>query len=252
MKRLIIILVLLPANLIGQNPSETTKIFGFTISADQALNLPDKALKFGLAGKLSLGVSFTNKRRQFVLFAGGGIKGAKFTIHSARFNKSFLGGIQENYTEINGYSLDSLIADKMINSPGRDFRGTYSQHLKLGIMLNLKFRPILQIYYGNEQLLLRDDTFLPFTDSEYGDVNYVALRTRFYEIKAGISLPIRNSNDNNFSFVVNLGYKGVNYGDFKFADTSLSQYTNQSFADQFRKSGKLTLSVGFIFWTNWS
>ncbi len=235
----------------SQDSTVVTRRFGFTFSADQAFNFPDKALKSGLAGKSTVGVSFTNKTRQFILFAGGGIKGAKITLYSAKFRESFLSGIEENYNPITGYSLDSLIGVKMSNSPGRDFRGTYSQFLKIGIMLNVKFRPTFQFYYGFEQLLLHDDSFIQFTDPEYSDIDYVELNTRFFEIKGGLALPLRNYQDKDFSVVVNIGYKHVNYGEFKFSGTPLSSYTNQAFSRQYRNLGKLTLSVGFLFWTNW-
>ena len=251
MKYVIIILLILPIQSFGQDSTNATRLFGFTFSVDQAFNFPDKAIKSGLAGKLSVGVSLTNKKRQFVLFAGGGIKGGKFTLYSARFRESFLTGIEQNYSPINGHNLDSLVAVKMNGNPGRDFKGTYSQYLNVGIMLNSKFRPILQFYVGREQLLLHDDSFTSFVDPEYSDIDYVRMNTTFYEIKAGIALPIRNSKDNDFCFVLNAGYKGVNYGAFEFNNTPLNSYTNQSFADQFRFTGKFTLSVGFIFWSNW-
>lgn len=251
MKSILFILLLLPLSSIGQKLDNEPNYFGIAITGDQAFNCPDKALKSGLAGKVSLGLSFTNKKKDFVLFAGVGLKGMKFTLYSAKFRESFISGIQDNYTPIEGHSLDSLVGAKMYNSPGKDFRGTYSQYLHLGLILNLKFRPIIQFYYGKEQLLLRDDSFTAFTDPEHSDINYVDMNTSFYEIKAGIAIPLLNSENKNYCFAFNVGYKIVNYKDFKFNGTSLSSYTNQSFADTYKITGKLTLSIGIIFWSNW-
>lgn len=250
-KNLVLLFLLIHMNTFGQDSLRTTRHFGFTFSADQAFNFGDKVTKFGLAGKSTIGVSFTNKKRQFVLFAGGGIKGAKVNLYSARFQNSFIDGIQQNYTPIEGYSLDSLIAVKMNNSPGRDFRGNYAQYLKFGVMLNYKIRPTIQFYYGWEQLLMHDYSFIQFTDPVYSDIDYVYLSTRFFEIKTGIALPIKNTKDKNFCFLVNAGYKGVYYKDFEFSGTTLTSYTNPSFASQYSYTGKLTLSIGFLFWSNW-
>lgn len=234
----------------SQKDSSKVGRFGIGLSYDQALNFPDKILKLGTAGKASIGLTLSDKRKRFVLYIGGGLKGWKFTPFPSRFKESFINDVQNNYEPIVGYSLDSLIGAKMNNSPGQDFRGAYSQYLHFGVVLNVKVRPIIQFYWGMEQMLLFDDSFTSFTDPEYSDIRYVDLNTMFYELKVGVGIPFPKW-DKSFSISINAGYKLVDYRDFRFEDTPLAAYTNNSFAGNFRFSGKFTASIGIVFWTNW-
>lgn len=226
--------------------SSKTRIIGIIGSFDLAYNLPDKILTPGLQRKWTVGVSVTNKKRQFIAFVAVGLKGAKFDLYSQSFRASFIKDIQENYVPITDTNESRVIGNKM-NAGGKNLWGTYSQHAEIGFILNKGLRPSFFFYVGSQEFLLHDDGFRQYEDPEHGDINYVGMRTTFYEFKIGCGLPAPAP----FSLNLNVGYKWVNYGDLKFNDTPLSAYTSGSLKNKYGSSGGLTFSLTFLLWSNY-
>ena len=223
-----------------------TKIIGIIGSFDLAYNLPDKVLNPGLARKWTVGISVTNKKRQFIGFVAVGIKGFKIDLYPQSFRASFIKDVHQNYTPITDTSESRLIGAKM-NDGGSNLWGTYAQHAEIGFILNKKFRPSFSFYIGTQEFLLHDKGFAQYEDPKYKDIDYVGMRTTFYEFKIGCGLPVKAP----FSLNLNIGYKWVNYGNLKFNSTPISSYTTSSLKNKYGSCGGITLSLNCIFWSNW-
>ena len=219
-------------------------------SFDLTYNFKDKILTPGLGRKIAVGMSLTNKKRQFVSFLAVGIKGFKFNLYSPSFRAPFINDIRQNYLPINGTGEDSLIAAKM-NSGGNNLWGTYAQYMELGFILNRKFKPSCFLYVGSEEFLLHDPAFEKYEDPEHGDIDYVGMNTTFFELKLGCSLPSSNFFEEYHSVNLNIGYKWVNYGSIAFGSVPLIAYTNGSLKNKYNACGRFTLSVSVMVWSNW-
>jgi hypothetical protein len=231
--------------------SSRTMRLGIIGTFDYAYNFQDKVLTPGLGRKFSIGMTFTNKKRQFVSFVAVGAKGFKFNLYSPSFRTSFINDVKSNYTPINGTSEDSLIGAQMNTDAIDHLWGTYSSFFQIGFILNNKFKPTISIYKGEERFLLYGP-YAKYEDPEHGDIKYVGMSTRFYELKCGFTIPIKKITEKPFTPNINIGYKWVDYGQFEFGSTPLSAYTNGSLKDKYRHSGKLTISLSFYIWSNWA
>ena len=234
-----------------QSETATVKRFGIIGSFDSEFSFHDKVLNQGLGRRWALGLSFTNKKKQFVAFTSIGIKGAKLNFYSPKFQKSFISDLQNNYVPINGKSEDSCIASQMGTKHGEGLWGTYSQFVEAGFILNWKWRPSINFYFGNEEFLLFDNAFRIYEDPKYGDIKYVGMSTTFYSIKLGCTIPFKNLVEVNGSLQLQIGYKWVNYDDLSFGKTPLSKYSNVAFANKYKTGGKLTISLTLFIWSNW-
>jgi hypothetical protein len=252
-KKLFICLIAFCSPTIAQT-SDTLKTdrLGIIGSFDLACNFGDKVLNPGLGRKLSLGVSLTNKKRQFIGFIAIGLKGFKIDLYPSTFRESFVNDVKENYSPINGLSEDSLIGAVMNNNPNGNLWGTYAQYLEVGFILNKRLRPSFSFYAGSEDFLLHDNGFTKYEDPEHGDIHYVSMTTSFYEFKVGCAVPLKKLTDKPFCINANIGYKWVNYGVLQFKDTPLSAYTNGSLQNKYNVCGKLTASISIIIWSNWN
>ena len=237
--------------LFSQSETATVKRFGIIGSFDSEFSFHDKVLNQGLGRKWCVGLGFTNKKRQFIAFTSIGIKGFKINFYSPTFRKSFTDEVQNNYVPINGKSEDSCIAVQMGVKHGEGLGNTYSQFVEAGFILNWKWRPSINFYFGNEEFLLFDDAFRQYEDPKYGDIKYVGMSTTFYSLKFGCAIPLKNLTDRNYSLHLQIGYKWVNYDDLSFGKTPLSKYTNAAFANRYKTDGKLTISLTLFVWSNW-
>ncbi len=247
-KRFFIFFIIICSTTIFAQKVDSSKahIIGVIGHFDLAYNFPDKILTPGLQRKWTIGISFTNRKKEFIAYAAVGIKGAKIDLYSQSFRESFISDIQKNYVPINDTNESRAIGVKM-NDGGKNLWGTYSQHAEIGFILNRKFRPSCSFYVGTQEFLLHDDSFKKYEDPEHGDINYVGMRATFYEFKIGCGLPFKAP----FSVNLNIGYKWVNYGDIKFNNTPLSAYTMGTLKNRYSSSNGLTLSISFMAWSNW-
>ncbi len=235
----------------GQNSDDSkTWRVGAIGTFDYAFNFPDKVLNAGLSRRFTVGVSFTNKKRQFIGFVAVGAKGFKVNLFSPTFRTSFIKDVQNNYVPVNATNEDSLVGAKMNNSPGTSLSGTYSQFIHVGFLLNTKFKPTVSFYMGQEEFLLHGG-FSRYEDPDHGDIDYVGMSTKFYELKIGCTIPIKSISENPFSPNINIGYKLVDYGLLAFNSTPISAYTNGNLKDKYGRGGKFTVSVSFYIWSNW-
>ncbi|MBL7930679.1 MAG: hypothetical protein JNL60_02190 [Bacteroidia bacterium] len=231
----------------AQNSEEPkTYIFGIMGTYDLTYNFPDKVLNPGLQRKWTFGFSITNKKRDFILFAGAGLKGAKFDLYGQTFRASFIKDVQQNYVALPDSGEAQLIAREM-NAGGKGLWGTYAHHAAIGFMWNKGIRPCIFFYVGSRDLLLQDSEFAKYEDPEHGDIDYVSMDTKFYEIKIGCGLPGKVPYAINFT----LGYKWTNYGDLKFKNTPLSDYTTGSLKNKYGFSGGFTASICCMIWSNY-
>jgi hypothetical protein len=247
----LILLMLFPLLLAAQKDSSTkVKRVGVFAMYDYAFNFPDKLISAGIGRKLSAGISFTNRAEDFLVFAGGGLKGFKFNFYSPAFQKEFLNDVSANYIPVGGNSLDNAIAVKM-SSPGnfKGMWGTYSNYLQAGIMIERWFRPYISFYWGSDGYLLHDSSFPQYVDPEYHDIDYVSMNTRFYELKLGGSLPQMKK----LPFLLNFtaGYKWNDYGNINFDGVDLSVYTKNDIAKKYNKTGQVSLSLTAMIWSNY-
>ena len=231
--------------------SSKTMRIGFIGTIDYAYNFQDKVLTPGLGRKFTFGLSFTNKKRQFLGFIAGGFKGVKFNLYSPSFRPSFINDVKANYIPINGTSEDSLIGAQMNTDAIDHLWGTYSSLFQVGFILNNKFKPSISLYKGREEFLLYG-SYAKYEDPKNQDINYVGMTTKFYELKFGFTIPIKKISKKPFTPNINIGYKWVDYGQFQFNSTSLIAYTTGSLKDKYKGNGKLTISLSLYIWSNWA
>lgn len=230
---------------------KSTKYLGIYSSADFAYNFKDNALGSGISRKISAGLSLTNKKKQFVVLLGVGLKFIKGNIYGPKLQSNFTKVIEDNYVPIAEKSEGSYIGVLMGPRKGDAFNGTTSYYFKAGFIWNVKFKPSLNFYYGDEDFFLNDRGLAIYEDPEHGDIHYVSMTSKFYEIKLGCTLPFKYLAEKPFCINLNIGYKYVDYGEFKFGDTPLSAYTTGELADKYRLNHKLTISLSYIIWSNW-
>ncbi len=251
LKRILLILLLLAfTRSFPQSTTEKVKRFGFMGSFDYEYGFKDKILNPGLTRRWTFGASFSNKKKEFVVFVAAGIKGAKLNIYSPSLRQSCLNDVRQNYSPINGYTEDSLIGARINTTNGKDLWGTYAQFLEAGFILNKKIAPTFTFYYGSEQYLLYDRAFTQFEDPKYGDIHYVEMNTVYYEFRLGFGIPLKFETSTSV-INVSIGYKWVDYGNFEFNKTPLSSYTTENLINKYHNAGKITLSVSVIMWSNW-
>lgn len=250
-KLFLILIAVIPSLFFGQTDTSKTKQFGFIGTIDLAYNFQDNVLNPGIGRKWAVGASFTNEKRQFVAFVAVGFKGFKFNAYSPTFRESFSNDIMQHYVPIDGMSEDSLIAAKMNGKPGKSLWGTYAYYFQVGFILNKKIKPSFSLHIGTEHFLLFDNSFTPYEDPQHGDIDYVGMRTLFYEFKIGGTIPFKNFSKKPRCLNLNIGYKWIDYGALKFSNTPLNAYTWGYLEDKYNTAGKITVSLLFIGWTNW-
>ncbi len=224
--------------------------FGFIAGMNVSYNTHDKLLTPYLTRRMQLGLSYTNKKRQFIAYGSVGIKGSKINAYSANLTDAFIQNVQQYYTPIIGGGFDSLIAAKVNSNPRKDMQGSYAQYYQFGFILNTRFRPNISYCNGNEQFLLYDNAFRNYIDPK-GDISYVSIPTKYHEIKIGCGIPFKSMKKTNFIINFNIGYKWVNYGEVSFNNTPLSKYTTGNLAEQYKHNNKLTYTITFLRWSNW-
>ena len=218
---------------------------------DMAFDFQDKVLESGIGRKWAVGLSFTNKKRQFIAYVSGGIKGAKANLYSPVFRESFINDVRQNYVPLNTKNEDQVVAAKINQGPGGSLWGTYSQYLQAGFILNKKMKPSFSFCYGGEEFLLHDAGFRFYEDPKNGDIDYVGMSTTFFEIKIGCGFPFKHAEELPGALNLNIGYKWVDYGTMTFNKTPLSAYTNGDLAKKYHEAGKFLISVSLTLWSNW-
>jgi hypothetical protein len=250
-KHIIFIVIIFTSSFVfAQADSIKVKRIGVIGTFDYAYNFQDKVLNPTMGLKCSVGISLTDKKRKYIVFIGGGLKPVKGNFYPTTFRQGFLQDVRQNYVPGKGNNEDSLIGSIM-GSKNIPNLGTVSYYLQAGFILNNKFKPSVSFYYGNEQLTLHDDRLRYFEDPKYGDINYVDMKTTFYEVKLGCSLPFKNYAKKPYCINLNVGYKWVNYGALEFNNTPLSAYTVGALDKKYNSSGRLTISLSFALWSNW-
>jgi hypothetical protein len=249
------LLIFLAKISIAQKAKPYTNRFGVLWVYDVAYNKPDKLLTAGIGRKGTVGVSYTNKKREFIAYFSGGFKGAKLNFYSPKLQEFFLQDVANNYTPIIGNKTDSLIGASMLNLknkvPDYSFEGTYAQFLQIGFFLNkYKLKPSISFYKGREQYLLFSK-LLKGTKPKDPDYRYGEMATTFKEIKFGINIPLKYFANKPYSINLNAGYKWGSYGNIQFEKAPLSAYTNNTLAGNYNSFGKFTASISFIIWSNW-
>ena len=132
---------------------------GFTFSADLEQNQKDNLFKAYLERKLAIGISFTNKKSDFLVYLGFGFKGFKASIKSPKFTDQFLNEIEQTYHPVVGNLHDSLSALSVYNltQNKKEFYmfGFYAQYSDVGFVLTkYRCRPSVTIYSGWENYVL--------------------------------------------------------------------------------------------------
>lgn len=231
--------------------SDSPKYVGIYSTADLAYNFKDKVINPGLGRKISVGLSLTNKKRQFIGLVGVGFKFIKGNVYSPKLDHKFLKAIEDNYVPITEKNESSFIGELMGKKKGEAFSGTTAYYFHVGFIWIIKFKPSLNFYYGDEDFFLNDIGLARYEDPEHGDIHYVGMPSKFYEIKLGCTLPLKYLTKKPFCVNLNVGYKHVDYSQFKFGDTPLSSYTTGELADKYHLNHKLTISLSYTIWSNW-
>jgi hypothetical protein len=253
-KKLILLLIVVCCriNLYSQDSTNATRTLGLIVTVDGIFNFPDKVLNAGTGRRFTVGASFTNHDRAYIAFIGVGVKWKKNNVFSPTFRKSFIKDVQANYVPIKGAGEDSLIGAKMYSSPKGDLWGTYGGFFQAGFLWNKnKFKPTAILCVGLEDFLLHDKNFINPKYPEDKEQDHLGLWTTFYEFKIGGAIPIKTIIDQRFYPFINIGYKWVDYDGLFINSTPLSAYTTGSLANKYNASGKITLSVSFLLWSNW-
>ncbi len=242
--------------LFAQSSINKTNRLGAMWLYDLAYNQPDKLITAGIGRKGTIGVTYTNKKRDFIAFANGGFKGAKINFYSPKLQDAFLKDVNNNYTPIIGNKTDSLIGASVINLYNKvddySFEGTYAQFLQIGFMLNkYKLKPSISFYTGKEDYLLFSKLLRGTKPNKDPDYRYGTMRTNFKEIKLGINIPLKYFENKPYAINVNAGYKWGSYGDIQFENTKLSAYTNNNLTSKYNRYAKLSASISIFIWSNW-
>jgi hypothetical protein len=250
-----VIFIFLVKFLFAQGEKRITHRFGVSWVYDVAYNIPDKLITAGIGRKGAIDGTYTNKKRDFVIFLGGGFKGAKINFYSPKLQDIFLQDVANNYQPIVGSKTDSIIGASVINLKNNvadySFEGTYSQFLQVGFLLNkFRLKPSITFYTGREQYLLFSK-LLKGTKPSDPDYRYGSMSSTFNEIKVGLNIPLNYFDDKPFCINVNAGYKWGSYGSIAFEGTPLSAYTNNNLASKYNSFGKFTVSISIIVWSNW-
>lgn len=250
------IFILLAQNLFAQAEKQVTHRIGAAWYYDVAYNKPDKLITAGIGRKGTVGLTYTNKKRDFIVFLNGGFKGAKINFYSPKLQESFLQDVENNYTPIIGNKTDSLIGASVLNLKNKiedyKFEGTYAQFLHVSFMLHkYKLKPIISFYTGREQYLLFSK-LLRGTKPKDPDYRYGTMRSTFKEIKLGVNLPLKYFEKRPYCINLNAGYKWGSYGNIQFENTPLSAYTKNNLTPKYSSFGKFTASISFIIWSNWA
>jgi hypothetical protein len=251
----LILLIFLSKITFAQADKSYINRFGAMWLYDVAYNKSDKLITAGVGRKGTVGLTYTNKKREFVAFFSGGIKGAKLNFYSPKLQDAFLQDVANNYVPVIGNKTDSLIGASILNLknelPDYSFEGTYAQFLQIGFILNkYTLKPSFSFYTGREQYLLFSK-LLRGTKQKDPDYRYGEMATTFKEIKLGINVPLKYFANKPYSINVNAGYKWGRYGNIQFEKVPLSAYTNNNLASKYNTFGKLTASISFIIWSNW-
>src|SRR4051812_16030286 len=93
--------------------SDTTRNFhyvGFLFSADLSQNPKDNLFTAHPVRELSIGISFTNQKKDFLFYLSGGFKGWKVSAKSPQFTGGFNTDLLQSYHPISGNLHDSLSA----------------------------------------------------------------------------------------------------------------------------------------------
>jgi len=234
-----------------------THYVGFLFSADLAQNQKDNLFNAYPERKLSIGITFTNKKNDFIFYLGGGFKGWKVSAHSPQFSSAFTNEIIQSYHPVTGNLHDSLAAVSVYNmaQKKKDFYmfGFYAQYIDAGFILTqYRLRPSISFYSGWEDFVLftPDAHFLDLNNESYSE--WISMQANFKEIKLGLDLlGIFNHHNLPFTLDANVGYKWINYKNIAFENTSLSVYTNDQITEKYNTAKKLTFGINFRYWTNW-
>jgi hypothetical protein len=249
------LLILFANILFAQAEKQVTHRIGALWVYDIAYNKPDKLITAGIGRKGTVGVTYTNKKRDFIAFFSGGFKGAKLNLYSPNLQEDFLQDVANNYSPIIGNKTDSFIGASVINLKNKvtdySFEGTYAQFLQVGFLLNkYKLKPSISFYTGREQYLLFSKLLRGTNPKDY-DYRYGTMQSTFKEIKLGVNVPLKYFVDKPFCINLNAGYKWGSYGAIQFEKAPLSAYTKNNLASKYNSFGKLTASISFIIWSNW-
>src|ERR1044072_5188563 len=127
--------------------SDTVRNFhyvGFLFSADLSQNQKDNLFTAHPVRKLSIGISFTNRKKDFLAYLSGGFKGWKVSAKSPQFTGQFNSDVNQFYHPISGDLHDSLSAASVytVAQNQKDdyyLLGFYAQYAEAGFVLT-KFK----------------------------------------------------------------------------------------------------------------
>lgn len=227
------------------------KRIGLTASYDLAFNSADKLMQPSLGRKFTIGLAFGDLNKKAIGFLAAGFKGFKVNMYSPQFQSKFLDEVNSTYHLVENSEHDSLVGVSLFRLTNKEqgffMTGTYSLHLQGGfIWNNSRFRPLLMFYAGTEKFVFRTPLFFNYQNYQ----EYISMNSVFYEIKAGIGLPVLR--DKPWSVNLNAGYRHIDYRQISFDGTPLSVYTDGAIAEKYSKNDKLTVSVSIIWWSNWN
>src|ERR1700756_3970215 len=112
----------------AQTDSIKVKHFGLMGTFDYAYNFQDKVLNSYTGLKCSVGISYTDKKKKYIVFMGTGLKPIKTSFYPITFRQGFAQHVQQNYVPGKHYTEDSLIGS-LVSSKSTQYMGNVSYYL---------------------------------------------------------------------------------------------------------------------------
>jgi len=220
---------------------------------DETYNLKDKLLTDYAARKMTLGITFSDKKQKFALSIGLGFRGFKFTIYNPQYTNQFLNNVLASYTPVNSFGLDSLAGASIYNlAKGVDndqyyLGGIYSAHASMRIVYMASLlKPMINYYISSEQFVFYTP-LLHYNDPTANDPKeYMIMAALTNEVRVGFNpLPFKNLSTKPWYFSLQLGYKFVAYKPLSFDAMKMSNYLPDKMLHEYEKGQKLTFTLSY-------
>lgn len=220
---------------------------------DEAYNLQDKLLTDYASRKMTLGLTFSDKKQKWAVSIGLGFKGFKFTIYNPRYTNQFLKDVIMNYSPVNTVGLDSLAGASLYNlARGTDndryyLGGIYSAHASMWIVyMAARLKPIINYYIASEQFVFYTP-LLYYNDPTANDPKEsMTMAALTHEVRVGFNpLPFKNLSTKPWYFSLQVGYKFVAYKPLSFDAMKMNQYLPDKMLNEYEKGQKLTFSLSY-------
>jgi hypothetical protein len=222
---------------------------------DQTYNFSDKLLKDYAARRMTLGLTFSDKKQKFAASLGLGFKGFKINAYNPRFTNEFLSDVLTNYLPVSSFGLDSLtgaslynLANEVDNNRYYLF-GTYSAHATLRfVYMASRFKPLINYSIAVESFVFYTPLLYYADPTALDPKESVSMASVYNEFSIGFNpLPLKTWMKKSWYFSLQVGYKFVKYKPMSFDSIEMNQFLPTSMLTRYENTQKLTISLSCYF-----